>query len=695
MNMHAISMWGGGTKEHAKKLRVAELESKISDADEAYFHPGTSRSRVSSPSVDVPDEVYDAMVDELGSLEPHHPLVSGSKVGRTPPSAAKNKVKLPHIMGSLDKIKHGESHRFNTWSSRFPGPYILSDKLDGVSALYVSSPLQKLYTRGDGVVGQDVSHLLPLIPSISPKDKHKHEAFTIRGELIMTRRDFAEHYQGKNANARNIVAGAVNAKRPDLHVLKHVKFVAYEVVEPQGLTVAQQFEWLKKRGNARLEVVHHFSFPHRSINSEKQAQLYDVLIDRRSQSQYDIDGLVVAQEHAQLTRQSKSNINYANAVAYKSRADGNLGEAVVSEVKWSVTKDGLSKPVVLFSEPLQLSGVSIQRATGFNAEFINNNNVGPGAKVLVTRSGDVIPHILRVTRPSASGSPQLPTGYEHGAYAWTPSGKDMFQISTTVGHDKERGVRLLAHFAEKMGIEGMKASTAEKLYEAGIHSPGQLVRASAERIASVPGIGRKNADKLVAAIQTAVNNADCVTLMQASNAFGQGFGERKLRMLYGAFPHVFAQAFDQKGERPGVEKDDMLQVRENDLISHAGIQTTTARSFIKGIYEFRKFQRDNNIPCLPSDAALVTATHTDNEGNKNKPLAGEVFVFSGFRDKDMEAAIQKAGGSVSSSVSSKTAAVVVENGTESHFTSKTRKAQELGVRIMQRSELKELIMSET
>ncbi len=149
----------------------------------------------------------------------------------------KNKVKLPYEMASMDKIKP-DTNALLHWQKRFTGRYIVSCKLDGVSALYTTNgKVHKLYTRGDGKIGQDISHLIPYLKL--PNNKN----IVIRGELIITKNDFENHLKHSFANPRNLVSGLVNQKKIDENI-KYVRFVAYELIHPE-LIPSEQFHFLQ------------------------------------------------------------------------------------------------------------------------------------------------------------------------------------------------------------------------------------------------------------------------------------------------------------------------------------------------------------------------------------------------------------------------------------------------------------------
>lgn len=175
------------------------------------------------------DQVYDVIKEYLASIAPQHPILKN--IGATVDGIGR-KVTLPYFMGSLDKIKN-DTKALENWKKRFDGHVVISDKLDGNSGLLVfdAGTLElSLYTRGDGREGQNISHLLPFLQTNITSAKLK-ESFAIRGELIIAKEAF-ETVSNKGANARNMVAGLLNSKIPDLQIASLTQFVAYEVIFP-------------------------------------------------------------------------------------------------------------------------------------------------------------------------------------------------------------------------------------------------------------------------------------------------------------------------------------------------------------------------------------------------------------------------------------------------------------------------------
>ena len=223
------------SKEHAK-LFIAHgidylhdkdqttLAKLLRDANDAYYnkHPFLN------------DNQFDIIKEYI---ETHYPQNKILKEIGAP--IEKQKVKLPYFMGSMDKIKP-DTKALYKWMDKYKGPYVLSTKLDGVSGLYYTEGgVRKLYTRGNGTHGQDISHLIPYLklPDV--------DGLTIRGELIMSKKVFEDKYSKDSSNARNLVSGIVNSKTRDVDKYKDLNFLAYEVIVPD-LTPAEQFALLEE-----------------------------------------------------------------------------------------------------------------------------------------------------------------------------------------------------------------------------------------------------------------------------------------------------------------------------------------------------------------------------------------------------------------------------------------------------------------
>ena len=592
-----------------------QIAKLLKDASSKYYE--------GSPAIT--DDIFDIMKDYLTEKDPENPVLSeiGAPVG--------SKVKLPYWMGSLDKIRDDEKS-LDKWKAKHTGSVVVSDKLDGNSALLDCTGKQpKMYSRGDGYEGQDISHLIPLIHGVPKK-----YTGAVRGELIISKKHW-DALKHKGANARNSVAGVMHSKTPDKILAAAIEFVAYEQLDPR-VEISEGLAKLKTDG---FIVVHHEK---KEVSSLSMETLSEVLMRRRKDSPYEVDGIVVFHdgEHNQVKGKNPSY-----AFGFKSIHTHEEAEVIVKEVEWSASKDGYLKPLLHF-DPVKLAGASIQKATGFNAKYIETYVLGPGSRIVIIRSGDVIPHVVRVLTPSANGKPSFPSA----DYAWNESHVDI--VLKDKASDETVAIKNMTYFASTLGMKGVGEGIIERLYKNGITSIKKLLNAKAEDLVKLEGFQKKSAEKVVAEIASSISKADCLTFMDASNLFGRSIGTKKLKLILSKFPKIFT------GFVPSQE----------ELSSIDGIGSITGKQFLEGLPQFFSFMKDAGIPCVSPESEPTKV--------EGAPLNISV-VFTGVRDKELEAVIEARGGKVSTSVSKNTTVVVAKDPNEDSGKIKTAKGLGLPV----------------
>ena len=615
-----------------KTLTTSQVAKLIQEANYAYYNQ-------SAPLFT--DAIYDIVKEYLEDIDPNNPVLK--EVGSNIAQGDNRKEKLPFHMGSLDKIKT-DPNAIQKFKSKFHGTYIVSDKLDGNSALYHNG---KLYSRGNGTIGQNITSILPHIHGIP---NHLPDNIAIRGELIISKANFTK-IAHKGANARNMVAGAINAKIPDLEVLSLVEFKPYEVISPADMTPHDQ---MIKLFILEFDTVHHRLITEENLTVET---LSDILIDRRKQSPYEVDGIVVA-HNAVHRRNTSENPEYA--FAFKSIHTMDSAEVIVSRVEWNISKDAYIIPTVIFN-PVNLNGVVIQRATGFNGKFIKDNTIGPGSKIVIIRSGDVIPKIEKVLSPSETGEPQMP----NISYTWSKTGVD---VILDTPHD-DVAFKSLEYFINKIDIPGLSGGNLKKLFEAGIRTPSAIFTATKGDLLKVDGFKEKLANKLYTAIQDRYSTlktggkTECILLMDASNAFGRGIGSKKLELILEHIPNILTERYVPS---------------TTELVAIKGVEIRTAEQFLQNLPTCFKFLDENGFsetchvisPSTPPTDARATTPQT---------LVGQVIVFTGVRSKEVEELIIAHGGKVTSSVSKHTTTLLTKSLDSD--SSSMKKARELGIPI--------------
>jgi len=578
------------------------------------------------------DIEYDIIKDYF---EIKYPLEysSWSKEVGAPVEQNKNKATLPYQMGSMDKIKPDTNEILN-WTKKFRGPYVLSCKLDGVSGLYTTEgPSPKLYTRGDGKVGQDISYLIPYL------NLPKNKGLVIRGEFIIKKNVFETKYKNEFANPRNMVAGIINHKKVDKNKITDVQFVAYEVIKPV-LNPDEQMEFLKNDLKAecvlnRLEA---------NISNELLSQ---ILIDNRRLYEYEIDGIIVTNNKVY----DRKPGNPEHAFAFKMVLSDQLAEATVIDVIWSPSKDGYLKPRVQIM-PINLGGVKIEYATGFNGAFIQNNKIGIGAIIQIIRSGDVIPHILNVTVPAPSA--KMPTQN----YKWNSTNVDI--ILENMEEDETVREKNITGFFKGIEVEGLGSGNISRIIEAKYDTVPKIINMTTTDFLKVEGFKSTMANKICNGIKDKLSAASLITLMTSSNLFGRTLGEKKIEIIMNEYPDIL------------ISKENNAQKTEK-IQKVKGIAQKSAEAFVENIETFNNFIKE----CGLENKLHNQPFNKNVELKVSGPLYNKTIIITGFRDKNLEDKIKNAGAKLGTSVSKNTYLVIVKHLEED--TSKASDAKKIGV----------------
>lgn len=604
-------------------LSESQLSAMVTEANKAFHF---NKTPVMS------DNEYDIMKEFLEKKFPTSAVLK--EVGA--PIIEKNKVTLPYEMASMDKIKP-DTGALKTWKRKYLGPYVLSCKLDGVSGMYsTESGVGKLYTRGDGKVGQDISHLIPYLklPAISGKKN----SIVVRGEFVIPKNVFHEKYADKFANPRNLVAGIVNRITMDEKV-HDVHFVTYEVIVPE-LKPSEQMQLLVDQG---FETVLNRGVMASDLTNEL---LSETLVKWRSEYLYEIDGVIVSDDKIY----DRKSGNPDHAFAFKMVLSDQIAEAKVVDVIWTPSKDGYLKPRVQI-EPIQLGGVKIEYATGFNAAFIEQNKIGVGALIQIIRSGDVIPHIRSVTTPAEQTKmPSVP-------YKWNDTHVDiMLEDASSDTTVREKNV---TGFFKGIGVDGLSSGNITRIIAAGYDTVPKIINMSK---ADFEKVGFKTlAQKFVDGIKDKIAAAPLLVLMSSSNIFGRGFSEKRMELVLEAYPDILLSP-------------DSNQEKIKKIASIKGMATKSAEAFVEKIPDFVKFMDECGLQDKLSGSPVAVVANTGH------PLYKKSVVMTGIRDAQVTEALKSVGANLGTSVSKNTVAVIAKSSDED--TGKAAEARKIGVPIM-------------
>jgi NAD-dependent DNA ligase len=599
-------------------LNENQLSSILREANKAYYNQQPFMT----------DNEFDIVKEYIEKKYPSNKAIVeiGAQVER-------NKVALPYHMGSMDKIKPDTAALAN-WMAKYRGPYLLSCKLDGVSGLYTTEgSAPKLYTRGDGKVGQDVSHLIPHLRL--PKTK----GIAIRGEFIIPKAVFDSKYKNKFANPRNMVAGIINHKTIN-EAINDLHFVAYEVIVP----VKKPSEQMEFLSTLDVEVV-----LWKTESALTNELLSETLVEWRKKYIYEIDGVIVTND----AKYARKDGNPEHAFAFKMVLSDQIAEAKVVDVIWTPSKDGYLKPRVQI-EPINLGGVRIEFATGFNGAFINDNKVGVGAVIELIRSGDVIPHIRKVTVPAEQAKmPSVP-------FKWNDTHVDI--MLEDLGSDETVKEKNITGFFKGIGVEGLSSGNVARIIQAGYDTIPEIIKMEVNDLLKVEGFKDKTANKLYNGIKEKIDAASLVTIMSASNVFGRGFSEKRLELIMDSYPNVLLS-----------KESNTQKVAKISAIK--GMAEKTAEAFVERIPDFINFIKESGL--VKKLAQEVTEKKQVDESH---PLFGKTIVMTGFRDTQIQEAIKNIGAKLGTSVSKNTFIVLVKNTDED--TGKASEARKLGVPLM-------------
>ena len=576
----------------------------------------------------ISDEAYDTLIDIIQEKEG---TITENPVGAVVKHS--HQCSLPYYLGSMNKFK--EQHEIDKWVNKFNQEhFILEDKLDGVSCLLITDNKSlKLYTRGDGNVGTDISHFSHLFNNLPKKQK---TSLAIRGELIMKKSVFDSKYKVKFANARNLISGIINSKTIKEEA-RDIDFIPYEIIN-NSLPLQSQFIILKKLFGSIVN--------HRLIHTSEMTCdiLIRNLIDMKASSEYEIDGIII-HTTAEYIRNTSSNPIYA--FAFKTRLDSNIIDSEVEYVEWNITKWNVYKPRIKI-KPITLCGVTIQYTSGFNAKYIQDNSLGKGAIVSMTRSNDVIPYIVQVKK---QGIVEFPENFE-----WNATGVDIVSIND----EDNSEIKKIVSFLSEIGVKHVSDSTVLKMFESGYDSLIKILNASKNDFSKIEGFGEKLSERTFNNIHNALEKTNITAAICASSCFGFGFGKKKIEKLLKHVPDFY------KKEGPSMEL--LKQIMSIDGFSHR--TATQAINHLPAVQEFvrgiGKFVNDDYTSPAPPTHNIQT-------------LTGQIIVFSGFRDKELEAWIITNGGEVGNTVSKNTTLVLAKDINES--SSKLKKAREYNVPI--------------
>ncbi len=605
---------------------IEQLKRQIIEANEAY--------RVGKPIIS--DSKYDQLVEELTILSPNDELLS--KVGHVVADESR-KSKLPIEMASMNKIKSMED--IDDWC-RLKGIskseyVVITPKFDGLS-LCVNELTNEAWTRGDGEFGQKSNEHYSFIQNHLSLSEDLF-SYTY-GEVMMSKKTFSEKYSSDFANPRNLVAGLLNSKEPS-KTLKDTEFIKYGAVCVKNFDTKQEILNTLNSGQS-IKVPYYIC----QISDLSENLLIELF--QQYSVDYEIDGLIIEINNInlqkQLGRETSSN-NPIWARAFKHPSFEQSAETDIIGISWNISKQGYLKPT-LHINPVKLDGVTVSNVTGNNARFVKDLGIGVGAKVVVKRSGMVIPIIADVITPVDFQMPNVPN------IDWNENGVELVTLQET---DEQKLKKIVAFF-EILEADNVSEGVITQLWEAGYKTIKDIVNLKTSDLEKIDRFGKRKAQIVFNSIQKSITGVQLSKVQHATGIF-KGLGSKKLALL---------EHFTTK---PTLDQ----------VMSIEGFAEVSAKSYIDSYDEYFEFVKD--LPITIQQKVQAVAVGTD--------LEGKQFVFTGVRRADLESVIESRGGKIGSGVSKNTTHLVMK--AVGSGSSKEKKAIELGVEVITVEQLEKIL----
>lgn len=655
----------------SKVERIKWLVRELNKHRDAYYND--SRPTIS-------DEEYDKMFDELQSLEKDTGIIMSNSPTQTVGYEVKSelqKVKHSHPMLSLDKTKSEDD------LIKFAGDKdcILSLKMDGltVSLTYVDGKLTKAETRGNGEVGEDITHNAKVFENIPLTIDYKGR-FEIEGEAIITYNDFEKinntlPEDKKYKNPRNLVSGSVRQLDSGIAAKRHIKFIAWKVPLMEEDNLSNSF--LYRLNYARclgFEVVPFLTY----TNNDKEtlSLIIESLKNGANVNSYPIDGLVLALNDIQYGESlGMTGHHPKHSIAFKFYDEE--VETTLLDIEWSMGKSGQLTPVAIF-ESVELDGTTVSRASIHNVSILTKLDLQVGDTITVYKSNQIIPQIRE----------NLSAKNRESSYIQIPSYCPVCGHQTEIIKDNDTEILMcanpsckgkllgrLSHFVSKKGmdIDGLSDETLKKFIELGWAkniSDIYNLPTHFNELSKMNGFGKKSVVKL----QTSIEQSKTTDLQHFIAALSiPNIGTSQSKELCKTF-----KTWDDFSAA-GFGNYDFSQLEGFGAVLNSNIHTW-----------FDTMYKEDQI-----DQLARNITFTENENSiSTEILKGKTFVITGSLEhyknrEELKSVIERNGGKVSGSISKNTFALI--NNNINSTSSKNKKANSLGVQIISEEDFIQLI----
>lgn len=641
---------------------------------------------------EITDAEYDRMMVRLRELEARYPdsIPADSPTQRVGGRASSQFTEVRHLepLLSLGNVFSAEELRAFDERVRSGLPagskveYVMEPKIDGLacSLIYENGKLVRAATRGDGVVGENVTANVRTIRSIPltlkvPEGEAVPELLDVRGEVYMPRQAFmrlneqrAERGESEFANPRNAAAGSLRQLDPQVTASRSLSFFAYYLVG----------EGAQPKHSESLALLARYGF--KVSENYKVVENIDEAIkyigdfnELRQGLSYDTDGAVIKVNDVYQQRilgATGKDPRWATAYKYPPEQ----AETTLEDIDWRVGRTGVLTPTAVLT-PVKLSGSVISRATLHNEDFIRAKDIRIGDRVIINKAGEIIPEVLRVVAEKRTGDEkevEIPSVCPECGWRVERQGEEA-AIRCTNPHCPALGREGLIHFVSRdaMNIDGCGPSVINALLDAGlVRDAADLYSLRKEDLLKLERIGEKSADNLLAALDESKKNE----LDKLLFALG-------IRHVGAKVARILATEFGSMEKLQQAQPEELAQIRDiGDKIAESAVTWLNVPANIDLVERLA--------------AAGLTMTFTPPASQEDNPFFGKTLVFTGTMPTlgraEAKTMAQDVGAKVSGSVSKKTDYVIA--GAEAG--SKLEKAQQLGVTVIDEAEFLRMLKGE-
>lgn len=657
------------------KNRIEQLRDVIRHHEYCYYV-------LDAPEIS--DAEFDQLMKELESFEEEYPdlITADSPTQRVGGEPLEGFEKVEHSIPMLslsNAFNAGELKDFVNRVYKLADTkeieFVVEYKIDGLSAIltYQNGILTVGATRGNGVIGEDVTDNIKTIRSIPLKVKNEINA-EIRGEVYISKMDFENinnRRLDKNeepfANPRNAAAGSIRQLDPRIAAKRSLSMLAYDLVRVEGMELTAHTEALDFLKEMGFKVNWH----HKCKDIEEVIELCNEWTEKREELPYEIDGLVIKVNSLSLRERLGNTAKSPRwAIAFKFPAQQKT--TIVKDIIISVGRTGALTPTAVL-EPAQIAGSTVSRATLHNEDEIRRKDIKIGDHVLVQKAGDVIPKVVKVIKEKRDGSEKefaMPDKCpECEAEVVREEGEAVTRCTNVTGCPAQKREGIL-HFISRnaMNIDGVGPALVDQLLEKGlIEDYADLYNLIKEDLIPLERMAEKSADNAIKAIET----SKARPLHRLIFALGiRHVGAGAARVLTGKYHSIEELSAATVDQLEGIDE----------------IGPTIAASIVSF------FKADHNLEVIGK--LRITGVKLKEEvklAEVSQELTGKKFVFTGSLSKytrsEIKEMVLSAGGKVTSSVSKNTDFVIAGENPGS----KLDKAKELGIKILSEDEFEKLI----